>query len=73
MFTYYSQNYAGIIGAGLSFEDERTGQCCVSNGGIGVPEPKDHYSNPLTLFLLYHLLDFALDLIHPCSQSCSSL
>ena len=43
-------------------KDSQTGRCGVSNGGIGVPGPKDHYSiHPL--FLLYHLLDLALDLI----------
>ena len=30
-------------------EDDQTIQCGVSNGGIGVPWPEDHYSNPHTV------------------------
>ena len=34
-----------------------TGQCRVSNGGIGIPGPEDHYSNPPTVSF-YHLFHF---------------
>ena len=30
-------------------KESQTGRCGVSNGGIGVPGPKDHYSNPPTV------------------------
>ena len=32
-----------------TIEGKRTGQCGVSTGKIGVPGPKDHYSNPRTV------------------------
>ena len=37
----------------------------MSNGGIGVPGPEDHYST----VSFYHLLDLALDLIHPHNRA----
>ena len=47
-----------------AFVNNQTGQCGVSNGGIGVPGTEDHYSNPPSVSS-YHMLDFALNLIHP--------
>ena len=32
-----------------AFEDYQTGRSGVSDGGIRVPGPKDHYSNPPTM------------------------
>ena len=32
-----------------AFEDDQTGQSGVSDGGIRVPEPEDHYSNSPTM------------------------
>ena len=32
-----------------AFEDGQTGQSDVSDGGIRVPGPEDHYSNPPTM------------------------
>ena len=55
-----------------AFEDDQTGQCGVSNGGIGVPGPEDHYSN-LPTMPFYHLLDLALDLIHLHGRALPSL
>ena len=46
------------------FEDGQTGQCGVSSGGIGVPWPKDHYSNPPTVSSLPSV-NLALNLIQP--------
>ena len=36
------------------FEDNQTGQSGASDGGIRVPGPEDHYSNPPTMsFILF--------------------
>ena len=32
-----------------AFEDDQTGRSRVSDGGIRVPGPEDHYSNPPTM------------------------
>ena len=35
-----------------AFEDAQTGQSGVSDGGIRVPGPEDHYSNPPTMSVI---------------------
>ena len=57
-----------------AFEDNKTGLSGVSDGGIGVPGPKDHYSYSPNMYYIpfgrSHSQSYsplALELIHPCS------
>ena len=53
-------------------EDDRTGQCGMSNGRIGVPGPEDHYGNPPTVPSLPSVTSRSRSYSPPFSQSYSS-
>ena len=55
-----------------AFEDSQTGQCGVSNSGIGVPGPEKHYSNPPTVSSLPSVGSSSQSYSTPCSRSHSS-
>ena len=52
-----------------AFEDGQTGQCGVSNGGIGVTGLEDHHSNPPTFSFLPSLRSSSRSYSTPCSRS----